>query len=85
MRRQLVEMLQVVSADAPLQTRTEALGGLGGVLGDVAGHLLSRQLPGVAIASGDVAHVELLAPPGIATWLTINGRAGHADGRDGLP
>src|SRR5215218_270443 len=67
------------------QARTEALGGLGGVLGDVASHLLSRQLPGLAIVAGDVAHVELLAPAGIPLRPPIDGRAGHPDGRDRLP
>jgi hypothetical protein len=36
---QLVEVLQVAVVEATVQTRAEALGGLGGVLGDVAGNL----------------------------------------------
>jgi hypothetical protein len=57
----------------------EALGGLGGVLGDVAGHLLRAQLLGVAIGSGDIADIELLAPPGIPGRLLIERRARHPD------
>jgi hypothetical protein len=86
MGRQPVQVLQVISgSQAAVEACAEALGGLGRVLGDVAGHLLGRQLPGLVIAPGDVAHVELLAPPCIATRLTIDGRTGHPDGRDGMP
>jgi hypothetical protein len=62
---QPVQVLQVVGADAAVQAAAEALGGLGRVLGDVAGHLLRAQLPSLVIAPGDVANVELLAPAGI--------------------
>jgi hypothetical protein len=81
---QLVEVLQVAVAEAAVQAAAEALGGLGGVLGDVAGDLLGAQLTGLTLGSGDVAHVELLAPAGIAAQLVaIHGRAGDADHRDG--
>src|ERR671918_527725 len=50
-----IQRLQVTCAgQATVQAGAEALGGLGGVLGDVAGHLLSRQLPALVIGSGDV-------------------------------
>jgi hypothetical protein len=43
---QLVKAVQVVGVgQAAVQAGAEALGGLGRVLGDVAGHLLGRQLP----------------------------------------
>jgi hypothetical protein len=85
MRRQPVHVLQVVGVDATVEAAAEALGGLGGVLGDVASHLLGRQLPRLLV-SGDVAHVELLAPPCIPTRpAAIDGRAGHPHGRDRLP
>ena len=66
----------VVEGDA------QGLGALGRVLGDIAGHLLSRQLPLVA-ALGDVAHVELLAPAGGQghALVLVEGRARHGDGR----
>jgi hypothetical protein len=82
MRRQVIQALQVVSGEAVVQAGAEALGGLGRVLGDVAGHLLSRQLPGLVVAAGDVADVELPAPAGIALRPTIDRRAGHPNRRD---
>ena len=46
MRRQPVQVLQVVGiGQAPVEADAEALGGLGRVLGDVAGHLLRRSAP----------------------------------------
>jgi len=85
MRRKLVEAVQVGGiGEAAVEAAAEALGGLGRVLGDVAGNLLCRQLPGLVV-SRDVAHVELLTPAGIAGRLAIDGRAGDADGRDRLP
>jgi hypothetical protein len=43
MRRQLVEAVEIVSSrQAAVEAAAEALGGLGRVLGDVAGHLLGR-------------------------------------------
>jgi hypothetical protein len=60
------------SLEAVVQAAAEGLGGLGRVLGDVAGHLLRRQLPGLAIGPGDVVDVELGAPlrvpPGCAVF-----------------
>jgi hypothetical protein len=53
-----------------------------GVLGDVAGHLLGRQLALLVVVAGDVADVELLTPAGIAARLVIEARTGNADGRD---
>src|SRR5512133_905436 len=56
-----------------------------GVLGDIAGHLLRAQLPGLAIGAGDVANVELLAPAGIpARPANLQRWAWHADRRDRL-
>jgi hypothetical protein len=55
-----------------------------GVLGDVAGHLLGRQLPRLLVA-GDVADVELLTPAGIAVRLTLDRWARHADSGHRLP
>jgi hypothetical protein len=73
MRRQPVEALQVVGITEPLvEAGAEALGALGGVLGDVAGHLLGAQLPGLVVA-GDVADVELLAPAGEPARPTRSG------------
>jgi hypothetical protein len=60
-RRQLVQVVQVIGAEASVEAGAEALGGLGRVLGNVAGHLLRAQLPGLVVARGDVADVELLA------------------------
>ena len=77
-------MVQVVGAEAPVQAAAEALGGLRRVLGDVASHLLGRQLSRLLV-SGDVAHIELLTPPGIPIRPPIDGWAGHPDGRDRLP
>src|SRR5215211_4309210 len=82
MGRELVEAVQVVGAEAAVQAAAEALGGFGRVLGDVAGHLLSRQLPGPVIPRGDVADVELLTPAGIPLRPVVQGWAGHPDGRD---
>src|SRR5215217_1584731 len=85
MRRQLVETLQIGGGDeAPVQAAAEALGGLGRVLGDVAGHLLGRQLPGLAIGLANVAHVELLTPAGKAARPPVQGWAGYPDSRDRL-
>jgi hypothetical protein len=85
MRRELVEVLQVVSdGQPPVKASAKALGGLGGVLSDVASHLLSRQLPRLVLPSGDVADVQLHTPPRIRGRPTINRRAGHPDGRDRL-
>jgi hypothetical protein len=81
MGRELVQVVEVVGGDAAVEARAEALGGLGGVLGDVAGHLLGRQLSGLAAVSGDVVDVELLAPAGIPLRSAIDGRAGHGHGR----
>src|SRR5215218_1296573 len=79
-------MLQVISdGQAAVEAGAEALGGLGGVLGDVAGHLLRAQLPSLVIAPGDVADVELLAPAGIPIRPVLQGWAGHPDSLDGLP
>src|SRR5829696_4959263 len=48
------------------------------VLGDVPGHLLSRQLPGLVAVGGDVAYVQLLPPAGIPIRsASLLGRAGH--------
>jgi hypothetical protein len=85
MRRQTVQVVQVLDADAAVEAGAEALGGLGGVLGDVPGDLLSRQLPGLALGSGDVADVELLAPAGIPARLSVQRRAGYSDRRDRQP
>jgi hypothetical protein len=85
MGRQTVELVQVVGPEAPVQAGPEALGGLGRVLGDVAGHLLSRQLSRLVVGSGDVADVELLAPADIPIRAVPQGWAGHPDSRDGLP
>jgi hypothetical protein len=85
MRRQPVQVVQVVDADAPIQARAEALGGLGGVLGDVPGHLLSREVSRLAVGLGDVVD-ELLAPAGIPLRPTIRqGRARHPNQRNSLP
>jgi hypothetical protein len=49
MRRQLVKAVQVGGiGEAAVEAAAEALGGLGRVLGDVAGNLLGRQLPGLS-------------------------------------
>jgi hypothetical protein len=85
MRRQTIEVIEVVGAEASVEAGAEALGGLGGVLGDVAGHLLGRQLPRLVVPLGDVVDVELLPPPGIPARLAVvQGWAGHGDGRDCL-
>jgi hypothetical protein len=85
MGRQLLKVLQVALVEAAVQAAAEALGRLGRVLGDVAGHLLGRQLPGlVAVLGGDVVHIELLAPTGIALRPAIDRRAGHPDRWDRL-
>jgi hypothetical protein len=82
--RQLVQVLQVVGAEATVQVGPEALGGLGRVLGDVPRDLLGRQLAHLAVGASDVADVELLAPAGIPLRPTgLNGRAGHPHSRDG--
>jgi hypothetical protein len=61
MDRQPVQVLQVISdGQAAVEAGAEALGGLGRVLGDVAGHLLRAQLRGLGITTGDVTDVELL-------------------------
>jgi hypothetical protein len=83
-RRQL-QPPQVVLGQASVQGGGEALGGLGGVLGDLAGHQLSRKLLGLVITAGDVAHVELLAPPRIPARSIIEGWAGHPPSGHGLP
>jgi hypothetical protein len=85
MGRELVEAVQVVGADAPVEAGAEALGGVGGVLGDVAGYLLGRQLPRLVVTGRDVADVELLTPPGMPSRAALDGRAGYADGRNRLP
>ena len=61
MGRQPVQVLHVVTSEAPIQTAAEALGGLGRVLGDIPGDLLSRQLPRLAVLASDVVDVELRA------------------------
>ena len=71
-------MLQVAVLEAPVEAAAEALGRLGRVLGDVAGHLLGRQLPGLFVAGGDIADVELRAPTGIPI-RPVEGWAGHPD------
>src|SRR5918993_25748 len=73
---ELVGVAQVVGGGAPVQAAAEALGGLGRVLGDVAGHLLGRQLSRLLVA-GDVAHIELIAPAGIALRPPIDGQPGQ--------
>jgi hypothetical protein len=85
MRRQAVQAVQVAGPEAAVQAAAEALGGLGRVLGDVAGHLLGRQLLRLVLAGGDVADVELLTPPRIPLRTAIDGRAGHPHSRDRLP
>jgi hypothetical protein len=61
MRWHSIQVVEVIDADAPVQAATEAFGRLGRVLGDVAGDLLRRQLPGlVVVLPGDVVDVELL-------------------------
>ena len=87
MGQQPVEVVQVVGVEATVEPGAEALSGLGGVLGDVAGHLLGRQLPRLAVAvPGEVADVELLAPTGIPFRPTVlRSWTGHADSRDRLP
>jgi hypothetical protein len=85
MGRELVEAVQVVGADAPVEAGAEALGGVGGVLGDVAGYLLGRQLPRLVVTGRDVADVELLTPPRIAVRLAIEGRTMHPDRRNCQP
>ena len=83
MGRQPVQVLQVISAEAPVEAGAEALGGLGGVLGDVPGDLLGRQLARLVVGASDVADVELLAPAGIPPRATgLQGRAGHPHSRD---
>jgi hypothetical protein len=84
MRRELVEALQVLGAEAAVGAGSEALGGLGGVLGDIPRDLLGRQLSRLVVASGDVADVELLAPAGIARWAVVQRRTRRPDGRDRL-
>jgi len=62
-----VQVLQVVGTYTAVAAAAEALGGLGGVLGDVTGDLLGREFPRlVAVLPGYVAHVQLLTPPGTA-------------------
>jgi hypothetical protein len=87
MGRQPVKHGQVLGVgQAPVQAAAEALGGLGRVLGDVAGDLLGRQLPHLLVCSADVADVELLTPAGIPLRPAIlQGRAWHLDRRDGQP
>jgi len=64
-----------------IQGDAHGLGGLGRVLGDVAGHLLGAQLPLVA-GLGDVAHVELLPPAGGQGHglVLVDHGAGHGHG-----
>src|SRR5215208_6073130 len=78
-------MVQVGGADALVEAAAEALGGLGGVLGDVARHLLGRQLPGLIRVLGDVVHVELLTPAGIPARTVVQRRAGYPGSRDRQP
>jgi hypothetical protein len=85
MGRQIVQVVEVIDADTPVEAGAEALGGLGRVLGDVAGHLVSRQLPRLVV-SGDVADVELLTPAAIpARPSIVQGRTGHPDCGNCLP
>src|SRR5215211_855207 len=86
MRRQPIQALQVVNVgEASVEAGAEALGGLGCVLGDVAGHLLSRQLPRLVVTlAGDVADVELLAPLGVPPGFAVLAGARHPHSRDGL-
>src|SRR5829696_3018601 len=62
----------------------EALGGLGGVLGDVPSDLLGRELARLLTVLGDVVDIELLPPAGIPAWPVVQGRARHPHGRDRL-
>ena len=80
---QLVEAVEVIGSEASVQAAAEALGGLGGVLGDVPSHLLGRELPRLLTVLGDVVDVELLPPAGIPVRPVVQRRAGHADSRDG--
>jgi hypothetical protein len=81
-----VQLLQLGLAHAVIQGDAQGFGGLGCILGHIAGDLLVRQLPLIA-SLGDVAHVQLLAPArnkGHALAL-IDRRAGHGHGARGLP
>jgi hypothetical protein len=55
-----IQLLQLPLGEAVVEGDAQGLGGLGRVLGDVAGDLLGAQLLVVA-GLGDVADVELLA------------------------
>jgi hypothetical protein len=81
---QAVEAVQVVGGQAAVQAAAEALGGLGGVLGDVPGDLLSRELPGLVAVDGDVVDVELLTLAG-HTGPARRPGAGKAPGPPGQP
>src|SRR5215211_1056877 len=78
------EVVQVVGGETAVQGRSEAHGGLGRVLGHVAGDLLSRQLTRV-VAVGDVANVELRTPAHMSiTRAILERRAGHGNASAGL-
>jgi len=85
MCRQLVQVLQILGSDTPVEDGAEALGGLGRVLGDVPGHLLGRQFPGITVGTGDVVDVQLRAPAGIPLRPTIDRWARHPDHSHRLP
>jgi hypothetical protein len=79
-----IQLLQLPLGEAVVEGDAQGLGGLGRVLGDVAGDLLGAQLLVVA-GLGDVADVELLASASEQghTWV-IQVRAGHGHGGGGL-
>src|SRR5215218_6292912 len=78
------EVVQVVGGETAVQGRSEAHGGLGRVLGHVAGDLLSRQLTRV-VPVGDVANVELRTPAHMPLIRAIlERRTGHGNASAGL-
>ena len=77
MRRQ-VQGFKLNLTYTVIEGDAQGLGGLGRVLGDIAGDLLSAQLRLIA-GLGDVAHVKLLTPAGDQghALVLIDHRAGH--------
>ena len=81
---QPVQVVRVIAGQSMVETGPEALGGLGGVLGDIPGDLLRREPPGLAIDLGEVVDVKLLTPAGEPLRPAIDRRAGYGHGRNGL-
>ena len=75
-----VQVVRLGLAQAMVEGDAEGLGGLGCVLGDVAGDLLLGQLP--ATVGADVAHIQLLTPAGNQghALVLVNNGAGHGHG-----